>query len=78
MTRPSTKELGFKRGSQNYRIYNQLLCRPITNTEIVHDMRILNSTGRIADIRSKLKPYLVDIEAKRLFDTGVFTYKLKG
>lgn len=41
----------FKAGSQNYRLFERLRIGPATNIEIVRDMHILNSTGRISDIR---------------------------
>jgi hypothetical protein len=65
----------FKQGSQSCRIYERLLCGPVTNREIVEGMKIYNSTGRAADIRKALKPYLLDIKARRIHD-GLFEYKL--
>jgi hypothetical protein len=65
----------FTAGSQNYRIYERLLEGPLTNREIVEGMKIYNSTGRAADIRKALKPYLLDVKATRIHD-GLFEYKL--
>ena len=75
-TRPRPDDL-FTPGSQSYRIYCRLLTGPVTNSDIVRDMNIFNSTGRISDIRKALKPHLMDIEAKRVRD-GLFVYNLRG
>jgi hypothetical protein len=75
-TRPRPGDL-FKPGSQSYRIYCRLLIGPVTNREIVEEMKIYNSTGRCSDIRKALKPHLMDIEAKRVRD-GLFIYELRG
>jgi len=73
--RPLPADL-FNAGSQNYRVYERLLRGPVTNIEIVHDMHILNSTGRASDVRKALKPYLMDIRAERVGTDGVFKYSL--
>jgi len=75
-TRPRPGDL-FTPGSQNYRLYERLLMGPTSNSFIVRDMLIFNSTGRISDIRKALKPHLMDVEAKRVRD-GLFVYELKG
>lgn len=74
--RPRPRDL-FGFGTQNYRIYERLLQGPVTNAEIVRDMNIFNSTGRVSDIRLRLKPYCMDIEARRV-DGSLFRYDLKG
>jgi len=74
--RPAPAKL-FTPGTQSYQLYERLLAGEVTNSEIVRQMNILNGTGRISDIRAKLKPYLMDIEASRI-DKGLFSYKLKG
>ena len=43
----------FKAGTQNYRLFERLKQGPVTNVEIVHEMRILNSTGRVSNLRDK-------------------------
>lgn len=66
----------FKYGSQQYKVYEGLLAGGITSVEI-QKMNILSHTRRISDIREKLKPYLMDVEAVR--QSGrIYLYKLKG
>jgi hypothetical protein len=74
--RPAPAKL-FTPGTQSYLLYERLLRGEVTNSEIVRQMNIFNSTGRISDIRAKIKPYLLDIEATRI-NKGLFSYKLKG
>jgi hypothetical protein len=74
--RPKPGDL-FTPGSQNYRLYERLLAGEVTNAEIVRHMNIYNSTGRAADVRKALKPYLVGVEATRICK-GLWKYKLKG
>ena len=76
--RPRPEQL-FKPGSQNDRLYRRLLQGPVTNSEIVRDMGIFNSTGRISDIRGKIRPHLMDIKAEPVTETdGQWIYQLKG
>jgi len=76
--RPRPENL-FRQGSQNYRIYSRLLGGPVTNGEIIYGMRIANSTGRVDEIRKKLRPYLMDIKAQPVPGTeGQWLYKLAG
>jgi hypothetical protein len=76
--RPRPGDL-FKYGSQNYRLYQRLLLGPVENIEVVHKMNILNSTGRSADIRRAVKPYLMDVVATPVKGReGVWEYRLKG
>ena len=74
--RPSPAKL-FTPGTQSYLLYERLLRGEVTNSEIVRQMGIFNSTGRISDIRQAIKPYLLDIEASRI-TKGLFKYELKG
>lgn len=75
--RPNPDEL-FKTGSQCHRLLNRLLRGPVTNGEIIYHMRIANSTGRISDLREKLRPYLMDVEARHNGDRSEWIYKLVG
>ena len=76
--RPKPDDL-FKPGTQNARLYRRLLQGPVSNVEIVHDHHILNSTGRISEIRGKLRDYLIDVRAERdPSGNGVFVYSLRG
>jgi len=43
----------FQKGSQTYRLLEWLLNRPIYNIEIAHDLKIMNTTGRVSDLRRK-------------------------
>jgi len=77
-SKPNPRDL-FKPGSQNYYLYQRLLNGPVSNIEIVRDMCIMNSTGRISDLRQKLKPYLLDIQAQQIPDgNGKWLYSLRG
>ena len=66
----------FKSGSQCYMIYEGLLAGELTNVEI-QKMFVLSHTRRIADIREKLKPYLMGIKKTRLRG-GIYSYSLTG
>jgi len=74
--RPRPDEL-FKPGSQNWRLYQRLLEGPVTNGEIIYQMRIANSTGRASDVRKALRPYLMDVESKRI-EGSIWQYRLRG
>jgi len=65
----------FKYGSQNWRLYERLKEGPTTNIEIVGQMFILNSTGRISEIREYLKKHCLDLAAKPL-GSGRWEYRL--
>ena len=67
----------FTPGTQCYILFERLLRGEVTNSEIVRQMGIFNSTGRISDIRAAIKPYLLDIEASRI-NKGLWKYNLKG
>lgn len=67
----------FKAGTQNHRVYEQLKEGPVTNIKIVQEMRILNSTGRISDVRGFLKDYGIDVKAKPL-GSGQWEYRISG
>ena len=77
LDRPAPDQL-FRQGSQNDRLYRRLLQGPVTNSEIVEQMRIYNSTGRASDIRKKLRPHLLDIKAEPVpGTTGQWLYRLR-
>jgi len=75
--RPTPEQLNLKPGSHSDRIYRRLLEGELTNSEIVRGIGCYNSTGRISGIRKKLRPYLLDIEARRVSE-GLFSYRLRG
>lgn len=70
----------FKYNSQNFRVLERVKKGPVTNVEVVHDMKILNSTGRFSDCRKYVRGFGCDI--KSIPDEpgkgGIFTYKLIG
>ena len=70
----------FKPGSQNYRVYERLKRGPVTNIEIVRQMFVLNSTGRISEVREYLKNYAMDVKAKPLPEKGKgqWEYRIAG
>jgi len=49
----SKRKNPFRKGSQTYRLLEWLLERPIYNIEIFKKLGIMNTTGRISDIRAK-------------------------
>ena len=63
--KPSAAELNLSVGSHSFHIYRWLLGRPITNAEIVREIGCFNSTGRISDLRAKLRPFLPDYHLSR-------------
>lgn len=74
--RPRPDDL-FKPGTQNHLLYERLLQGPTTNGEIIYEMRIANSTGRISELRAKLRDYLIDVKAERVQGSS-FLYRLVG
>ena len=77
-SRPKPDDL-FKPGSQNHTLFTRLIEGPITNGQIIYGLRIANSTGRISDIRGKLRPYLMDIKSEPVpGSVGEWLYQLKG
>jgi len=75
--KPTPAELGLKPGNHANLIYSRLLEGELTNAEIVRGIGCFNSTGRVSDLRAKLKPYLVEIEARQV-KKGLFSYRLRG
>jgi hypothetical protein len=77
LTYPLPSDL-FKRGSQNYRLYERMLAAPITNEEIAdkEGLHIRSHTRRISDLREKLKPRSFDVKAERVSNTGLYSYRL--
>ncbi|MFH2076585.1 MAG: hypothetical protein ABIJ57_14780 [Pseudomonadota bacterium] len=67
----------FSPGTQNERLYRRLLEGPVTNAEIVREMGILNSTGRLSEVREAVRPFLMDVEARRIYK-GLWQYRLRG
>ena len=74
-SRPKPGEL-FAYGTQNYRVYEQLLQGPVNSRFINHDMDIPKYTSRITDVRHALAPHLIRVEAKRIIG-GLWEYRLK-
>lgn len=63
----------FQTGTQNHRLLERLKVGPLTNVEIVRDMAILNSTGRISDLRAR--GFDVKSEPKK---NGIWVYTLRN
>jgi hypothetical protein len=76
---PPAPDALFKPGSQNHRLYSRLLQGPVDNGEIIYQMRIANSTGRKADVKKALQPYLMDVKTEYdPVDRSRVIYKLAG
>ena len=76
--RPAPAAL-FRPGSQNFRVYERLLCGPVDNGELPRGMRINKYTSRISDIRAALRPYLMDVKAESdPCDRSRVVYRLVG
>jgi len=75
--RPTAKELGLRPGSQTCRLYERLLEGAVTNAEIVRAMGIFNSTGRVSDLRERLRPFLMDVYSRPV-KVGLWEYQLRG
>lgn len=67
----------FKPGSQNYRLYERAKLGPVTNGEIIYQMRIANSTGRASEVRDFLALHGFDFDSRRV-DGGEFVYQIGG
>jgi len=67
----------FKKGTQNYRVYEALTNRrKITNIELI-SMKILRGSARVWDINQYLQPFLLEVKCKAVPDRrGVFEYSL--
>ena len=72
----SYPENPFYYGSQNWLLYDRLTQGPVTNSEIVRDMGIFNSTGRISDIRRRLQGVGLEVVGEQI-QKGLWSYKLK-
>lgn len=65
----------FKEGTQNWRIVKRLLEGPATNREFSRDMKIAKYTGRLSEVREKIRPLGFDIEPERIAGT-LYRYEL--
>ena len=65
----------FKKGSQNWQIYERLKNGPVTNSEIIRELNIFNSTGRASEIRRFLREHGLDLIARPL-GNGLWQYRL--
>lgn len=68
-------DLGFREGSQNDRVYKRLQAAPVKNSEIIREMGIFNSTGRVSDIRKALESHGLTVQARPI-GGGVFEYRI--
>jgi len=77
--KPSPDQLGLKHDSQCRKLYERLLAGPVDNGEILFALRIGNHTGRLSDLRVKLRPFLMDIKATPdPANRAKVTYRLAG
>jgi hypothetical protein len=64
-------------GSQKWRVYNRLSrYQRVTNIEVMMGLggpRIMNTTGRLSEIRSFLEPHGIKLHCERLHDS-LFEY----
>ena len=65
----------FSSESQNYRLYERMICGPISNAEMRDQLRLLSYTRRLSDLREKLFPHGWTIK-KEHAGNGVFVYSL--
>ena len=65
----------FKNGSQNYRVYERLTKGPVTNSEIIREMGVFNSTGRCSEIREFVQKHGIDLISRPLGE-GLWQYNL--
>jgi len=65
----------FKKGSQNFRLYERLMKGPVTNSEIIREMGVFNSTGRCSEVREFVKQHGIDLIARPLGE-GLWQYNL--
>lgn len=74
---PETREVFPDRDleSQTARIYRRLLVCPVSNRELVVNMGVFNSTGRVSDLRLALHPFGVTVDARRI-KKGLWEYSL--
>lgn len=72
---PRPDEL-FPTHNQPRRLYERMLCGPISNAEMRDQLLLLSYTRRLSDIREKLYPHGWTIH-KEHAGNGVFLYGLK-
>ncbi|HPC03409.1 MAG TPA: hypothetical protein PKY58_04850 [Syntrophales bacterium] len=56
----------FRHGTQNHMLLERLRLLPILNHEIVRELGILKYTGRISDVRKKLRIQGFDLVARKI------------
>jgi 1,2-phenylacetyl-CoA epoxidase catalytic subunit len=61
----------FKPGTQDYRLYERLLAAPITNAQIIDELRIFSYTRRLSDLREKG----INVKATRVRES-LFKYEI--
>ena len=63
-------------GSQNWRLYERLKEGPVSNGEIIYQMRIANSTGRCSEIRAFLRRHGFDLRSDETGNASEWTYEI--
>ena len=63
-------------GSQTWRLYERLKLGPVSNGEIIYQMRIANSTGRCSDVRAFLRRHGFDLRSDETWNASEWTYEI--
>ena len=67
----------FTYATQNWRLLERLRQGPTTNVEIVKDLNIFNSTGRISEVRQGLAETGWTVDSKRIRG-GLWEYSVRA
>jgi len=65
----------FHKGTQNHALLERLRIGPVMNHEIVLELNILKYTGRISEVRKKIRPQGFDVAGRKIRG-GVHQYRL--
>lgn len=76
IARSAFPENPFTVGTQNWRLWERLRQGPVTNAEIVRELNIFNSTGRISEVRQALAGTGWTVDTKWI-KRGLFEYSVR-
>jgi hypothetical protein len=65
----------YKPDTQKHRLYESLKSGPISNSHVVRDLGIFNSTGRLSEIREYLMLHGIHLNCRRIKD-GLYEYSV--
>ena len=72
----------YKTGSQRFRIYQRLQrYGRVKNVEIMFGLggpRIMNTTGRVSEIREFLKPHCINLDCQPVNGRTIYEYVIGG